>query len=494
MNLLTLKPLKTPARLDTETSVKGYPRNAMVDSAGTVRGLHPASSGGASWITAARASLLIAMLVIAAGVIGWGVPAQSADQAPKAVSPAPGTPLTYDEAVKIAITRSPYFTKSSLDIDIRRMDETDSRYDMAPPLSFTTTYYVNRPAHTGNSKPYSISFSTEPYNPLGAYFTLQAQKLVTQVAILTHLETISKGLRRVGEFYLQLDTLNKMAASQSELIQLSRENLTYAENRLSIGTGTSLEVKVARQQLELALGEQEGIELSKKRVLVGLKNFLGLSSTQDLTPDSRDSSRQVLGSFDPATASLDQAKERSYELKAVELHKQLQDYNISLAKSKVLPSFVFTTQTPSPLNYASNSGLYVGLGLQIPVWDGFKRIRNVSRQKAVLKQIGAQKTVKESFLEDKWFTSLSEIQENSVNLKNSRTLENLARLKAHQNEVRYQSGEAPLTVVLESRKEVLTIHKETLRRNLDYDRSVLQLRENSGDLGYSYVDANSWKK
>ena len=160
----------------------------MVDPAGTARGLRPASSGCAPWITATRACLLIAMLVMAGGVMGWCGPAQSADQAPAAVTLPPGTQLNFDEAVKIAITQSPYFTKSSLDIDIRRMDETDSRYGMVPPLTFTTIYYVNRPAHTGNSKPYSISFSTDPYNPLGAYFTLQAQKLVTQVAVLTHLQ------------------------------------------------------------------------------------------------------------------------------------------------------------------------------------------------------------------------------------------------------------------------------------------------------------------
>ena len=81
-----------------------------------------------------------------------------------------------------------------------------------------------------------------------------------------------------------------------------------------------------------------------------------------------------------------------------------------------------------------------------------------------------------------------------VTLKNSRALENLARLKAQQNDVRYQSGDSPLTVVLDSRKEVLTIQKETLRRALDYNRAVLQFRENSGDLGHSYVDANSWQK
>jgi len=77
--------------------------------------------------------LLIAMLVMACGVMGWCRPAQAADQDPAAVTLPPGTRLTFDEAVKIAITQSPFFTKSSLDVDIRRMDETDSRYSMVPP-------------------------------------------------------------------------------------------------------------------------------------------------------------------------------------------------------------------------------------------------------------------------------------------------------------------------------------------------------------------------
>jgi outer membrane protein TolC len=491
MNLLTQK---TQALLATVTIVVGCSRNTMVDPAGMARGLRPASSGCAPWITASQACLLIAMLVMAGGVMAWCGPAQGADQVPATLTLPPGSTLTFDEAVKVAITQCPYFTKSSLDIDIRRMDESDSRYGMVPPLTFTTTYYVNRPEHSGNSKPYAINFSTDPYNPLGAYFTLQAQKLVTQMAVLTHLQLISKGLERLGGLYLELESLQKGASCQRELVQVSRENLTYVENRLSIGTGTSLEVKVARQQLELALGEQEGIELSTKRTLVVLKNFLGFKSTQDFTPDFRDSKRQVLGSFDPATATLDKAKDRSYDLKSLELYQQIQNYNIRLAKAKVLPTFVFNTQTPSPLNVTNGSGLYVGLGLQIPVWDGFKRIRDVSRQKATLRQIDSKKTEKEDYIEERLSEDLADIQDKSLALKNSQTLENLARLKGNQNEVRYQSGEAPLTVVLESRKEVLGIQKETLKRALEYGRSVLQLRENSGDLGHTYVDEKSWQK
>jgi outer membrane protein TolC len=491
MSLLTRKP---DAPLAIMTRFAGCSVNAMVDPTGTARGLRPTSSGCAPWIAATQACLLIAMLAMAGGVMAWCGPARGADQGPAAQTLAPGTQLTFEEAVKIALTQSPAFAKSSLEIDIRRMDETDSRYGMVPPLTFRTIYYLNRPSHTGSNQPYSLSFVTDPYNPLGTYFTLQAQKLVTQVAVLTHLQAISKGLERLGGFYLELDALQKLDACQRELIQVFRENLTFAENRMSIGTGTSLEVKVARQQLELALGEREGIALSMQRALVGLKNFLGLQSTQDFTPNFRDSKRQVMGSFDPATTTLEQAKSRSYELKSLELYKQLQTYNILLAKSKVLPTVLFNTQTHDPLSVSTGSGLYVGVGLEIPVWDGFKRIRNVSRQKAVLKQIGAEKMVKESGLEDKWFGNLSMIQEKGVALKESQTLENLARLKAQQNDVRYQSGEEPLTVVLGSRKEVLTIQRTTLRRGLEYDKAVLQLRENSGDLGYSYVDANSWQK
>ena len=158
-----------------------------------------------------------------------------------------------------------------------------------------------------------------------------------------------------------------------------------------------------------------------------------MASATDFTFDCRDSKRQVLGSFEPATASLEQAKSRSYELKGIELHKQLQDYNIRLAKSRVLPTFVFTTQTPLPLELFQQLRASMSASVSnSPCGDGFKRIRNVSRQKAVLQQIGAEKTVKEDGLEDKWFTDLTTIQDTSVALKNSQTLKNLARLKANQ--------------------------------------------------------------
>jgi outer membrane protein TolC len=466
----------------------------MVDSAGRERSPRQTLSGYAPWIAATQACLIIALLVMAAGVLCWCQPAQGADQPPAAQTPPPGTPLTFEEAVKIALTQSPAFTKSSLDVEIGRLDETDSRYALVPPLTFRTYYYVNRPSGTNYGKPYSLNFSTEPYNPIGAYFNLQARKLATKTAILSHLDIISKGLLNLGICYLQLDGLRKQEGIQKDLIKVAQENLTYAENRMAIGTGTSLEVKKAQQQLQLFRGELEGYAINERGALANLKNLLGWPSNQDITPVFSDSRRQVLGSFDPATVTLEQAKTRSYELRGFEIFKQLQQYNISLAIAKSLPSIIYTAQTPDPLSQSSSYGLYVGFGLEIPVWDGFTRIRNVSRQKAILKQIGAKKGEKESLLEEKWFFRLGKVQESSVVLKNTQSLEELARLKSRQQEVRYHSGEVPLSAFLESRIEVLNAQRNTVDKGLLHDIDVLTFRELTGDLGNTYVDANAWQK
>lgn len=471
--------------------------SAMVEPVETVWGPHRLFPNSTPWIADAIAEvclILTLLLVITSGAVTLAKPAQGAETAADPRTSAPEGPLTFDESVRIAITRSPYFKKSSTEIEIKKMDETDSRYDMIPAVTFRSLYYVNHPTSPNiNSKPYSLNFATDPFNPVVSYLSLQGHKFATQAAIFGHLKTISSGLQRIGAFYLELDALKQLATYQREIVTLSRENLTYAQNRLNIGTGTMLELKVAQQELQLAQGEQDQIVQSQKRILTNLKNFLAMKSNQEIFLDLHNTRKQVLGNFTPAEASLTQAKERSYDLKILEISKKLQGYNVKLAVAKIFPTILFNTQNPDPLSNTDVKGLFVGVGLQVPVWDGFSRVRNVSRQKALLRQVGADKETKEGDLEDKWQAALGTIQETDVGLKMAQSQEELARLKAHQSEVHYQSGEAPLPVVLESRKDILKAQKVTVRQSLENSKAVLNLREISGDLGDKYVHANSWQ-
>ncbi|MDP3181517.1 MAG: TolC family protein [Desulfobaccales bacterium] len=407
----------------------------------------------------------------------------------------PEGPTDFDTCVRFALRQSPFLTKSSMEIDLKRLDESDSRYGFIPALGFRTTYYVDRPTSQNvKPSPYTLSFTSEAYNPLEAYFSLQVKKLITEFAILSHLQVIANGLLRIGRAFLDLDTLKRVATCQDELISLARQNLNYAEKRLGIGTATSLEVKVAAQELELAISEKERILASQNNLLEGLKSFLGMKPAQDLTLNLEQVQRQVFGQFDPAATTLGQAKARSYDLKTHEIKKQLQAYNITLAKTRVLPNFLFGVTTPDPLSMTTAKGFFFYIGLEVPVWDGFKRIRNISRQKTLLRQIDVETETKESDLSGKWQVSLEDVRGAAASRKVAQAQEELGRLKERQNEIRYKSGGEPLTTFTEARKGYLESQKNNLLKALDYDMAVLSLRHLSGDLSYSYVQADSWQK
>jgi outer membrane protein TolC len=130
----------------------------------------------------------------------------------------------------------------------------------------------------------------------------------------------------------------------------------------------------------------------------------------------------------------------------------------------------------------------------VPVWDGFSRIRNISRQKVLLKEADAEKEVKELDLEDNWLNLQGEFQNAALAVNMAHAQEELARLKAHQNEIRYQSGDVPLPQALEGRKGVLEAQKQEVLKGLDYARASLTLRNVSGDLGHSYVKTSSFQQ
>jgi len=457
----------------------------------TAKFFHPRLSLVPS-ISNLKLTFIIAWVFMAFGLTCLSQPVQGAAYDPETHTLPPGLTVNFQEAVKIALQQSPYLKKSGLEIKIKRMDETDSRYSMIPPLTFQTYYYVNRPTGIGGT-PYSLSFSTQPYNPVVSYFTLQGQKMATQVAILAHLKTISMGLQRLGQLFLELDSYKNQAANQKDSINLSREKLTFAQNRLKAGTGTSLEVKEAQQGLEIAKNQLQLITIFQKRALSSLKGFLGLKPNQELNLDLHDTRRQVMGDFNPDTFTWEQAKSLSYDLKMEDIKLKLQGYNINLAIANAFPTILFTTQTPDPLSNTDLHGLYVGFGLQIPVWDGFKRIRNISRQKAVLQQYGSEKDMIVNNLKDKFLTARTKVKDAGFALQAAQSSVELAQLQVRQKEISYHSGGIPLSEFLESRIKVWEAKRKLGTSTLDYERAVLALRQISGDLGHSYVHATSFQ-
>jgi|GEM_PF-363461 len=407
----------------------------------------------------------------------------------------PEGPADFDTCAQLALRQSPYITKSAIDIEVSRLDESDSRFGLTPKVTFRTQYYITRPDNiSGTNKRYFIQFNSNEYNPLGSYFALQASKLFTQIAILGHMKVISEGLHKLAKSFLELAALKQLADLQGDYITLAGKNLEYVRQRSGLGDANKLELQLATQEVRAAEAEKASLGSKQKKLAAAMTTFLGIPKGGKVNFLLKNAREQVVQSFDPAAATSEEVRSRSFDMRIQALKRELQSWNVALAKSRLLPNLYGSVQTPDPLSGLNDGGLYFYVGLSIPVWDGFDRLRNVSRQKNILRQLSTDMNVKESDVSDKWQESQDLWQTTAAALKLAQTQLEIARLKERQAEIRYHSGGEPLTTLIEGQKARLEAQKVMVTKTLESDVATLEMRYLAGDLIYSYVDEKSWQR
>lgn len=405
-------------------------------------------------------------------------------------------PADFDACVRVALRQSPFFTKSALEIEIRRLDEKDSRADYFPSFKATTRYYISQPKDPNVTDPlnYSFAISTGDYNPLLAHLSLKAKRVVTQIATLAHLKVISAGLERLGKAFLELQALENLVKLRQQATELARENLRYARERQKLGEITPIEVQIAAQEAEVAAAEQEALVSSRERIREALKSFLGLKPGQPLRLDVSQARRQVLGDFKPKAASVEDAQSRSFDVRIKHLARELQSWNVTLAKMKFVPSVNLALQSPDPLSLTDTRGTFFSVGLSFPIFDGFKRVRNINRQQTVLTQFDSEETVKSDEVSQKWREAEEKVNIAATALRVAQTQAELARLKESQGETLYRAAEKDFAVLMAARQTRVKAQMDAAKKTLDYDLAVLELRHLAGDLVYHYVHESQFQK
>jgi outer membrane protein TolC len=421
-------------------------------------------------------------------------PTFGAEKASAIRDPLPEGALDFDTCARLAIRQSPYLIRSELELKLRRLDEIDSKTDFIPSFNLRTRYYLNNPPGGTNTAPYYIDFSSDPYNPMESFFSFQARKVLTKIAILSHLQVIADGLQRLGLSFLQLDAIRQTAQAQTELIRLAEKNLTYNQERQKIGETTALDAKVASQELEIAKLDYKKTLDGQKRIKENIRKYIAWPENQELSLDLPTSRNQILGNFEaqPDAAETIAPSTIGYKIRA--LNRELQKYNIKLARARLLPTFNLGVQTPDPLSGVQNKNFYTFVTAFVPLWDGFKRVRNITRQKTVLKQLDADENEKESDFKDKWRESLENLTDLTTQLKMSQSQLELAMLKGRQAEVRYQKLGEPIAVSLGEEKGIIEVRKHIIMQTLEYDQAKLALRHLANNLVFQYVNENSLPK
>ncbi|MGA2937046.1 MAG: TolC family protein [Syntrophobacteraceae bacterium] len=403
--------------------------------------------------------------------------------------------MDFARCVGVALQQSPYLTRSSLEIEVKRLDVSEAKYSFIPTFSVRAQYYVNAPPPINGYtfKPYFIQFLTDPYNPIEIYFNVGARKDLTKMAVYAHLQIIADYLQHLAQGFLQLESVDQMAEYQNEIVPIAEQNLAFAHKSLAMGGAALLDVDIAEQQLAFARAEKERLATSRATILEGIRNLIGLKPTDPpLELDLKNARYQILNDFNPADATLEQAKSNSFELKSMAIRKNLQEKNVTLTYLRYLPHLVWGVQTADPLTGVEASGLFFTVGLEMPIWDAMKRHHDIVRQKIVLKENIADAETKEFDLTTRWREAEHRLKDASADLKIAEAQQRLAVARERQAEISYRAGSQQLPAYLAGKRAGLDAQKDIVAKKLEYDKAVLGLCALSGDLINHFVRSGSF--
>ncbi|HOW97729.1 MAG TPA: TolC family protein [Kiritimatiellia bacterium] len=301
-----------------------------------------------------------------------------------AVARAGEPPLTFRDGVARALEHSPYLAVGELDVAVQRLGEADARSDFIPQFSLRTRYYLDPPA--GSDERFQLSFTVDPYNPVEAKLSVEARELLTDLAVLSHLQAVAECLHRVGQGWLELEALSELEAVERAGLELAEAAAAASSDRAARGVGTEPDAQAAGRELEIRRLRLDHLKRTRADVLEGLGALIGASPAEPLNVDAKDAGAEVLGDPPGAETAWEAVRDRSIEAQARELRRKLQEIRILAARAAYIPDLWLGVSTPDPLSGFNDGDFYFSVGVDIPIWDGWKRARDIARQKQELRR------------------------------------------------------------------------------------------------------------
>jgi outer membrane protein TolC len=445
------------------------------------------------------------------------------------------SPADFDECVRVTLAQSPLLTKSSIEIESKRLDVGDAYSQYIPTIVMSTTFYLRLPeykntvastayssvlenpsseatqnlansitaanaVYAGNStnrnrKKYDLNFSTGTWNPLLTAFDVQAKKELANIAVLSHLKVIDQGLKRLGTNYLQLGMTDAMIKMAKEKEELALKNLEYVKTRAGLGQGAQLDVRIAETKVNLARTEAEKMRTTKSVLLDELKFILGVPFVQKIELSLANASAQVLEDFNPSTITDEKLKKHSFALRIHEYEKALQKKNIALSYIHFLPTFSFgftSVSTLSDTSYKEDTSalpfMYPNLTLNFP-FDWWTKGRDVSRQYKKMAQMNVEGRNLEFSLMSQFQQTLAKLRSAVSEVKFAESSVELQKLTVQQAQFRFDSGQVEYDAIVTAMGSYLDSKQSLLVKQYECDSAMLEVRSLSGAFQDRYINA-----
>jgi len=430
-----------------------------------------------------------------------GVPVENKSKLESAVPNLydPKKVFSFEDCVFLTIQQSPALVNSAVDIEIKRLAQTDAvwKYLPEPHMQFTVSNNLTRynmdnkdtPSDYGQAR-FRVGFVAAFPNPMATYFEHQVQTAMVNLAISTHRKAVGKAIGKIGEAYLQLQAQQKIVEAQKELLPLGKELVDYWQKVESVDgrQGVSLNLAIQHQrELELRLEQTRMKEIMQR---TKLKILAGVEPQQRLEVDTK-SADTVLAGFDGHKLTWEERWPATEDELLLRGQVKLGDYNIMVAWAQYVPTMsIALNNNPPAGQYQPTSGTedtFLHLTFDFPLIDWGRRYRGVQTARMNKAQAFHELARKRTDYSNQWLQSEQRVALAETELKLAKTRLDTASMQFKEAQISFHEGIVQLPDMASKQEDMVQARIAYINADLDYKLAQLEWMSLSNSLAQRFL-------
>jgi outer membrane protein TolC len=387
----------------------------------------------------------------------------------------------FPTCVRYALVHSDSLTQNRIDIQLASVDLKDTHSELLPTVQVSTRYYLAYASTVSSPSNWNVQFNMLNWNPYLALLKIKSKSIIVDIAKLTHFDKISDTTANIARIFYGIHTGEKAIRGSKQIMALVQDKLNFGRSKNDQGKIDPLELQSLQNEYRSQQIKVKSLENDMREKVSQLKALIGYHPDYYLPLDTRDAASQILSGFQPNRISFIDIQGGNLQLKISAKKEQVQSNALTGAYVALVPQpqLVFQQNTNTP-NTAS--GLNLALGLDYYLWDGFKRVRDIKRQKLLAQKynLDREQLSRQLYIKFKGLKSGMGLSSEKESLSREQAkLADLAEEKALSN---YKSGLIDYNQYVEQRIKKSQAHLEASESLQSRVNDLIELATISGGL------------
>ncbi|AAM71355.1 MAG TPA: TolC family protein [Chlorobaculum sp.] len=407
-----------------------------------------------------------------------------------------GAPLTLDEALRMTREHNPKARQALEELNAADAKVTESRSAWFPQISGKAGYTYLDPVSEMTFGGLAMKFM--PNNNYNARFTAEMMlydfgrtastvdlaKAARNSARLRQDMTLRDlSLATVQAFYSVLFLQEAVRVQQKEVAAL-QTNLDHMQKRYDQGAATRFDLLTTQVRLAGAANREIDYQNQLRNQEITLRRLCGLDEKAPLS---------LKGSFDITAADMDADKlaasalDHRPEVMLARENFKAASYKKNLATREFLPKIVGSASWGSTNGYVPDldkmrTNVAVGVELQVPIFDGFRKSAALREATAMKRSAEQQQLDAEQVSQAEVRQSVNDLKSSAEKIQTTRLQVSQADLAAKHARIRYDNGLATTLDLLDAEAALAEAELANLQARYEYVMNAYSVRRAAGDL------------